>query len=77
MKTPITDRLANPAGDFVRNTKVVHVSHAKKLELDRAALMEALRNLVNMTEHLVSEDTGCLPEARSALSAARANFPEP
>ena len=73
--TPITDRLASAAIDFVRNAKVIHVSHARRLETDRSALMEALAGLLGISENVLP--LGSFGEkAKSALSAARANFPE-
>ena len=73
MNTPITDKLASRVSDFVGNSKVLHGSHAKKLETDRAALMEAIvRSLA---------DPSISPRSKTgladALAAARANFPTP
>lgn len=76
--TPITDRLVSPACDFVPNTKVLHVSHARVLELDREALMEALEAMLDLSYAvgINSADTA-IEQAESALTAARASFPTP
>jgi hypothetical protein len=76
MKTPITDRLAGPAGNFVRNAHVLHASHARRLELDRAALMDALQHIASrdwIENALNPQDAAGIAER--ALAAARANFP--
>jgi hypothetical protein len=70
MKTPITDKLAGQAANFVRNAQVLHASHARRLELDRAALMEALDRIEKL-----SIDGWASSVAEDALTNARANFP--
>lgn len=72
MKTPITDTLwkSGPAA-------LEMLEHARRLELDRAALMEALVNMVESYQYEASMENPALLEARAALSAARANFSEP
>lgn len=65
MKTPITDAVRS--ADHLIDT-------ARRLELDRAALMEALADMVSDHEQL---SCATLQFARAALAAARANFPTP
>ena len=78
MKTPITDRLASPARAFVRNAHVLHASHARRLETDRAALMEALSQIIgDLPQRRDWLDPDLEAFAKSALTAARANFPQP
>ena len=65
MNTPITDAAANDS--------IVKVSETStRLELDRAALMEALEDILND-----GFDHGGpkIKAAQSALATARANFP--
>ena len=66
MNTPITDAAANESIAKVYET-------SKRLELDRAALMESLQEIHH------ESDMGSFAENRafSALAAARANFPTP
>jgi len=84
MKTPITDAVYPP--DIIdREFKAQGRTYgwgtlhdmrdvARRLELDRAALIEALTNLERRaTFGTVSEEY--IKESRRALSAARANFP--
>lgn len=76
MKTPITDRTKQASRHFPREVNTVHADLAERLELDRAALMEALANLERRaTFGTVTEEY--LNESRRALAAARANFPTP
>lgn len=85
MNTPITDAVAKLAfpddavddyGGYVRM-----LEHARRLELDRSALMGALETLtlvIGLTP--IKGNLEPLQEAqdlaRAALSTARANFPE-
>jgi hypothetical protein len=82
MKTPITETSivrvfeipANqPGGSLApaRHRLYVRPEVCRRLELDRAALMEALENMVAM----VGTDNQPISEAIEALAAARANFP--
>jgi hypothetical protein len=65
MKTPITDDAANDSIVKVYET-------SRRLELDRAALMDALCEI-----HILSHDySGEGSIALKAIEAARANFPE-
>ena len=79
MKTPITDAIWD-------QTKGIPEYHAKledtskRLETDRAALMDALKVMVAlMTNHfevsICQEWSEEINNAKAALSAARANFP--
>jgi len=83
MKTPITDKFSDYPRDFLPSDKLIHADLARRLELDRAALMEALEGAVSLFDYS-SLDRGigtATPDgikrlkARSALSTARANFP--
>jgi len=75
MKTPITDAAEFPADQATRchygEDPLVDASLARRLELDRAALMEALEEIANRQEI----EYGAEQIAKDALSAARANFP--
>lgn len=87
MKTPITDAATS---DCICNScqgrDVVPRKVAVALELDRAALMEALERITN--RHVIAGSTGdyrqgqldalaaCRDISVAALSAARANFPQ-
>lgn len=81
MKTPITDRLASPASNFIRNAHVIHVSHARKLETDRAVLINALDELVRLSNESDGFEYGTLSAsfvrtfAKEAISAIENNFP--
>ena len=89
MNTPITDtaKRTYQAHDPRDNWSYVDADVAQRLEIDRAALMEALEEWLKTED--ASEDyfvsTGMKREpdhpvvakARAALSAARANFPTP
>jgi len=69
MKTPITDRCKN----MLYGTVPAEIS--RRLELDRAALMKALKWLDNWLGHKPMPE--CSKRITDALAAARANFPEP
>ena len=91
MKTPITDSAANtialdcddsclPIYVYESGTiyegELVPAFVARRLELDRAALMEALETAdFYMREHGISLPDPVRAKLRSTLSAARANFP--
>ena len=66
MKTPITDDAANDSIVKVYET-------SRRLELDRAALMEALEDILN---DAFDHGGPKIKAAQSALAAARANFPD-
>ena len=86
MNTPITDAAALLFYDAYAMAEV-----ARRLELDRAALIEALEVARGMTLNLVTDAHNKKPwhpdaannlrnaakSMQSALSAARANFPTP
>ena len=71
MKTPITDAAAEMAGEFCGDSEVVNAPVARRLELDRAALMEVLERIRKFTS-----DRWVIETAEDAIDAARANFPE-
>ena len=81
MNTPITDDCFKEAQDCYPSDFVVPAYKARMLELDRAALMEFLLKL----DELANDDEcgssdfrkTCRYDIPKALSAARANFPEP
>jgi len=82
MKTPITDAQTQHAsgwdskrGDYKRLGIMVDANLARRLELDRAALMDALQWLDNWLGHKPMPE--CSKRITDALAAARANFPEP
>jgi hypothetical protein len=64
MKTPITDAAANDSIVKVHET-------SKRLELDRAALMDALCEIHILSYNYSGEGSIAL----KAIEAARANFP--
>ncbi len=69
MKTPITDLASYD--DATPGFEVVSADLARRLELDRAALMDALCEI-----HILSHDySGEGSIALKAIEAARANFP--
>jgi hypothetical protein len=75
MNTPITDaKIKAGFTEHERRGQEVPADLARRLELDRAALMEALDDLVsaggNYCDLLNAAD-----KSRKILSAARANFP--
>ena len=71
MKTPITDKFSDYPRDFLPSDKLIHADLARRLELDRAALMDALCEI-----HILSHDySGEGSIALKAIEAARANFP--
>lgn len=88
MNTPITDAALTPAGNCFWSDPVIHAWLARTLEADRAALMSKLeaseRHLAKLYAHTVADESGEIEEdgwillcgVRSALTAARANFPE-
>jgi len=81
MNTPITDAALKQAIDCYPSDPVVPAYKSRLLELDRAALMEALE----LAETYLIERgiatrgtmgrTVVLPKMQAALSTARANFP--
>jgi hypothetical protein len=90
MKTPLTDKLSSAFADdecaSFADADFEMLVHARCLELDRAALMDALEKIAN--RYVIAGSTGdyrqgqldalssCREVAESALAAARANFPE-
>ena len=76
MNTPIIDAASKEAMEFDALEYVVSNRVAYRLETDRAALMEALEAIVNSSDvYVMRPFLG--DNARSALAAARANFPTP
>lgn len=74
MKTPITDKYKGRwATHFPEGVTIYDI--ARRLELDRAALMGALEELIDTSEHS-SSFCGIHHTAQYTLSAARANFPD-
>lgn len=83
MKTPITENLSlrfheNESATFA-DAYVEMREFARRLELDRAALMVALELLVGeeTEESAVMFQREKDSRARAALASARTNFPEP
>lgn len=86
MKTPITDAAWRQMGAMTwSSTAQEMLKVARKLETDRAALMEALVECLAWTHRAVDLEVsgtmqlaqkGSVRRAESALSAARANFPD-
>jgi hypothetical protein len=72
MKTPITDAAFRSTADKTRQVAALEMRDlARRLELDRAALMDALCEI-----HILSHDySGEGSIALKAIEAARANFP--
>ena len=69
MKTPIADSVRS--ADHLIDT-------ARRLETDRAALMEALETAdFYMREHGIHLPNPARVKVRAALNTARANFPQP
>ena len=84
MNTQITDAAEFPAHRATRfhhgEDPLVDASVARRLELDRAALMEALMEIEQLSDRYSpsSLSLGVIgKKAESALAAARANFPTP
>jgi hypothetical protein len=87
MKTPITDEAFRATDDKTRQVAALEMRDlARRLELDRAALMEALLACVAWTCRAVDLEVSgsmqiaqkaSIERAESALAAARANFPTP
>ena len=82
MNTPITDEASFST---VYQGEIVEASFARRLELDRAALMEALVDCMAWTHRAIDLEVsgsmqiaqkGAIERAESALATARANFPE-
>jgi len=73
MKTPITDAAAYPPAIFQDQAELVPADLARRLELDRAALMEALEDVLD--GGLEGPRPDAVKHAIAALSTARANFP--
>ena len=82
MKTPITDA----AEEAIANDDAIHIETeidamaqvARRLELDRAALMEALEAMIDLSYAVgINDADTAMEQAESALAAARANFPTP
>lgn len=77
MNTPITSKLSDKwAGDpDARGYREELEELARRLELDRAALMEALERIADICE--IKRDKWIAKFIKEALAAARANFPTP
>jgi len=82
MNTPITDRLQLKLG----GSRVVRLEDARRMERDRAALIEALGDCIGWTHRAIDlEVSGSMQlaqklsveKANNTLAAARANFPTP
>jgi len=76
MNTPITDAAVMRAGNCFESDPVVYAWKVRTLELDRAALMDALQEIAarDWIENALSpQDAAGIAER--ALSTARANFP--
>jgi hypothetical protein len=72
--TPITDAAADPGWQFSKcapDELVVPVDLARRLELDRAALMQALGVAADFIESDSPQTAGAI---REVIAAARANF---
>ena len=81
MSTPITDAFIvnrpveyDPVG-FELKVPLDVRDFARRLELDRAALMEECQQLLNIVELTGPSFTASIRTAKEALSTARANFP--
>jgi hypothetical protein len=76
MNTPITDAASLHTDAFDSPTKALEF--ARRLELDRAALMDACQRFVSLPGdyNTLMDAEYVFRDAKSALSAARANFPE-
>jgi len=80
MKTPITDAAEFPAHQATRfhygEDPLVDASLARRLELDRAALMAALEAMLDLWQKVGgNESDWAVEKSETALSTARANFP--
>lgn len=81
MNTPITDHASDHSDAF--ESPMNARAFARRLELDRAALMEALEGLVSLVDYsyldrgvgTATEDGIKRLKARTSLATARANFP--
>ena len=72
MKTPITDEASFST---VYQGEIVEASFARRLELDRAALIQSLERIADICE--IKRDKWIAKFIKEALAAARANFPTP
>lgn len=80
MNTPITDAAHESFEDTTNETVRHFVDYdvARRLELDRAALMEALEHIARDQDRPMSVRVASPAAiAKAALAAARANFPIP
>ena len=76
MNTPITNKAVEPASYFAGSpASVVPEDIARRLELDRAALMESLDHIIEDNSYYFPPGNPWGDQARAALSTARANFP--
>ena len=76
MTTPITDHASVHTDAFDSPDKAR--DFARRLETDRAALMEALSQIIgDLPQRRDWLDPDLEAFAKSALTAARANFPQP
>lgn len=82
--TPITDHASLHTDAFDSPAKAREF--ARRLELDRSALMEALFDCMGWTHRAIDLEVsgsmqiaqkGAIERAEAALATARANFPEP
>jgi hypothetical protein len=72
MKTPITDKFSDYPRDFLPSDKLIHADLARRLEIDRAALMEALEAAIG---YMASDLPRTAARLRQVIEEARANFP--
>lgn len=72
MNTPITDEASFST---VYQGEIVDASFARRLELDRAALIQSLERIADICE--IKRDKWIAKFIKEALAAARANFPTP
>jgi len=79
MKTPINDAstfIATPESEDLEETMdVIDAATSRRLELDRAALMECCRDFCSKVELGEAKSVGIYAKMMEALSTARANFP--
>jgi hypothetical protein len=74
MNTPITDAASVYTDAFDSPNKAR--DFAGRLELDRAALMEALQSMLDLTYAVgINYADTAIEEAETAIENARANFP--
>ena len=80
MNTPITDAaeeaIANDDAIRIETEIDAMAQVARRLELDRAALMEALEAMIDLSYAVgINDADTAIEQAESTLEDARANFP--